>query len=362
MEISLKKVRYAVYCRDVNTSLIAAFFQLSHLLEAGVAVDQSLKELSVLEPSWGLRRVWKDIERRVADGQTLSSSMARWPKVFDSTIIALFRSGEASGELPLACFECQKFLEWQQNLKARLSTVLLYPVFAFFIVFAVVGFLMVYLVPSLEQMLVSSGHEFPWHARILLALSAWFGDYFAYLGFGLFACLILICFARTTLSSIRLITDSLLLKIPIYGSLVLNLTLSRYCETCSRLYGCGIGLTDAMKESEVFVKNRLLGHQLRQTRMSILAGKPLSLSLKSIPLLSNIHIQVLCAGEASGKLVEALARTGNQQRQTSEFRIDRIEKMIGPMVLLLAGFSLLWIVLSLLAPIYQNAVESVILT
>jgi type II secretory pathway component PulF len=78
-------------------------------------------------------------------------------------------------------------------------------------------------------------------------------------------------------------------------------------------------------------------------------------------LLSNIHIQVLSAGEVSGKLVEALARTGNQQRRVSEFRIDRVEKMIGPAVLLLAGFSLLWVVLSLLGPIYQNAVDSVIL-
>ncbi|MFT7213212.1 MAG: type II secretory pathway component PulF [Granulosicoccus sp.] len=361
MEISHKKLSYKVYCSDIQSSLIAAFFQLSHLLEAGVGVDQSIRELVAMEPRWALRRVWRDIERSVVDGQALSVSMKRWPDVFDSTLIALLRSGEGCGELSSACLDCQQFLEWQQNIKARITTVLLYPVLALVIVFGVLGFLMVYLVPSLEGLLLSSGHEFPWHAQTLLSVSQWIKNYLFYVVVSLCICFLMLCIARVAFSGVRLFADALLLKVPLYGTLILNLTLSRYCETCSRLYGCGIGLADAMEKSEDLVKNRVLHAQLRDTRIDVLSGKSLSVALRAMPLLSNIHIQVLSAGEASGKLAEALARTGNQQRRVSEYRIERIEKMIGPAVLLLAGLSLLWVVLSLLGPIYQNAVDSVIL-
>jgi type II secretory pathway component PulF len=253
------------------------------------------------------------------------------------------------------------FLEWQQSIKARITTVLLYPVFALVIVFGVLGFLMVYLVPSLEGLLLSSGHEFPWHARVLLSLSQWIKHYIFYAVIVLCICLVVLCTARVAFYRVRLFTDALLLRIPLYGTLILNLTLSRYCGICSKLYGSGIGLADAMEKSEASIKNRALNSQLRQTRMNILSGKSLSVALTTIPLLSNIHIQVLSAGEASGRLVEALARTGTQQRRVSEFKIERIEKMIGPAVLLVAGFALLWVVLSLLGPIYKNAVDSVIL-
>lgn len=362
MEISYKQVSDKVYVGDVQSSLIAAFFQLTHLLEAGVGVDQSLRELITMESRWALRRVWKDVQQCVVDGKALSASMERWPGVFDSTLIALLRSGEACGQLSSACLDCQKFLEWQQDIKARITTVLFYPVFALVIVSGVLVFLMIYLVPSLEELLVSSSYEFPWHARILLTLSQWTKDYFVYAAMGICLCIALLCIARVIFDRVRFFTDAVLLRIPLYGTLILNLTLSRYWETCSRLYGSGMGLSDAMEKSENFIENRVLNTQLRHTRFSLLAGKSLSAALRTVPLLSNIHIQVISAGEATGNLAEALARTGTQQRRVSEFRIERIEKIIGPVVLLFAGFILLWVVLSLLGPIYQSAVDSVILS
>lgn len=361
MEISHKQVSRRVYCRDVQPSLIAAFFQLTYLLEAGVGLGASLKEVSALEHRWALQRVWIDIEKSVIDGQSFSVSMERWPSVFDATLIALLRSGETRGQLSSACFDCLEFLEWQQNIKARMTTVLLYPIFALIIVGGVLGFLMVYLVPSLEELLRSSGHQFPWHARILLTLSEWIQQYFILLVIGTGVCGAVLGVARITSIRASQLHDALLLRIPLYGTLILNLTLSRYFETCAKLYASGIGLTDAMQKSECFVKNLTLRAQLYQARLNIVAGKSLSVALGAVSTLSPIHIQVLSAAEISGQLGKALERTGSQQRRVADNRIEHIEKMIGPVVLLVAGFSLLWVVLSLLSPIYESAVDSVIL-
>lgn len=360
MEISHKKPKQYVYCRHKQSSLIAAFFQLTHLLDAGVAVDQSIKEIALNEQAWFLRRVWRDVELGIADGHALSVSMQRWPGVFDSTLVALLRSGEARGQLSAACNDCQQFLEWRQDVKARITTVLLYPVFALFTVFGVLGFLLAYLVPTLEGLLVSSNHEFAWHAILLLTLSQWLRESFVSLSLLVVCVFTGLFIARYLHYGVMILTDSLLLKIPLYGTLMQNLSLSRYCEMCSRLYGSGISLAEAMEKSEVFIQNRALRDGLRDTRLNVLAGKSLSSALKSVPRLSTVHIQVLSAGEASGRLVEALAKTGSQQRQLCELRIERLEKLIGPVVLFFAGGALLWVVASLLGPIYQNAVNSVI--
>lgn len=361
MEISHKKVAYKVYCHDIQSSLIAAFYQLAHMTEAGIGVNQTIKALIEIEPRWALRRVWRDVEHRVVGGQALSVAMAPWPTVFDTTLIALLASGEACGKLAAACRDCYEYLEWQQNIKARLSTVLFYPVFALVIVLGVLGFLMIYLVPSLEGLLLTNDYEFPWHAQLLLSLSQWIKESWFYGVSTLGVCILFFSFMRLVFERVRLFVDGVILRVPLYGSLVFNLTLSRYCEICSRMYGSGIGLTDAMQKSESFIDNRVLNNQLRHTRNDLLSGKSLASALSAIPMLSNMHIQVLCAGEASGVLGEALARTGSQQRRTADLQIDRIEKMIGPAVLLFAGASLLWVVVSLLGPIYENAIESVIL-
>ena len=362
MDISHKQGSYKVYCHNVESSLIAAFFQLGHLLGAGIGVDQSIRELILLESRWSLRRVWRDVERSVVDGQALSVSMQRWPTVFDSTLIALLKSGESCGQLSSACDDCQLYLEWQQNIKARISAVLLYPLFALVMVVGVLGFLMVYLVPTLESLLKSSGYEFPWHAQVLLVISQWAKDYLLYALSGVCIVYVVLYVARVANGRVRLISDAVLLKIPLYGYLTLNLTFSRYCEMCSRLYGSGIALTDAMEKSEAFIKNRALKLQLQQARMHIVAGQSLSAALASVLMLSSIHVQVLGAGEMTGKLALALSRTGTQQRRTAEIKIDRIEKLLGPLVLVVAGAALLWVVFSLLGPIYQNAVETVVLT
>ena len=361
MEISHKKIARNVYCHDIQSSLIAAFYQLAHLTEAGIAVDQTIRELIEVEQRRSLRRVWRDIERAVVDGQALSMALSRWPKVFDSTLVALLTSGEACGKLADACRDCHEYLEWQQNLKARLSAVLFYPLFALVIVLGVLIFLMVYLVPALEGLLLTGGYVFPWHAQLLLSVSQWVKAYWIYSLVVVCVGFLLISLMRVMVARIQLFIDGVILKAPLYGSLVFNLTLSRYCEICSRLYGSGIGLTDAMQKSESFIDNRTLNNQLRHTRLNLQAGKSLSTALSVVPMLSNIHIQVLCAGEASGSLVEALARTASQQRRLADLQISRLEKMIGPVILLLAGASLLWVVVSLLGPIYENAIESVIL-
>ncbi len=345
-----------------ETSLSIAFFQLSHLLKAGVAIDHCLGEIIEQETSWKLRRVWRDIAHYVNDGQPLSVSMARWPDVFSATLQALVQSGEASAQLAQACGECRQLLVWRQEVRTRINTALFYPLFTGVLVLAVVGFLMIYLVPALSGFLDISDPDIPWHTLVLLMISDWLRQYMIFataLG-GLLVMLLWMCYRSS--QSLRLVFDRQCLKLPLVGRLLVGVALSRYCENCARLYGRGIALGTAMRISEGVVDNSFLRQSLEQARLLVRSGSSFSVSMSAITQLPDVLIRMLRAGDAAGQLQQSLIQASLQQKQLVDTRIDRIETLLGPALLVFVGTALLWIVLSLLGPIYESAIQAVINT
>jgi len=346
--------------RNTQASLSVAFFQFSQLLHAGVGIDYCLTEVVEIETSRELRRVWRDIETSVKAGESLSAAMARWPAVFSKTLVALVKSGESAGELAKVCAECQQLIDWQQNVKSRLSEALIYPVFAFAIVTAVISFLVIYLVPSLKGFLLASPTKIPWHTALLLDVSLWLKEYIFLFLLVLISLLVVLILGYQCLGSIRTRIDSFLMVCPYWGPLTVAVNLSRYCENCAKLYSAGVGLSMAMQISEGLVSNTALESEFCQARIQVISGRPLSQSLSDIHWIPRIIIRMVKAGESAGQLPKCLTKAGTQQKQIVDQQIGRLEKAIGPLVLLLVGSVMLWIVVSLLGPIYQSAIDAVV--
>lgn len=340
-------------------SLSLAFFQMSHLLNAGVSIEYCLEEIANQEVSWKLCRVWKDLARRVKEGQSLSGSMLLWPGIFNSTIVAIIKSGEISGELVSSLVECRKMIMWRAGVAARIQTVLVYPLFAFTVVVAVVIFLLVYLVPSLAGFIDDPKTTVIWHTRTLLLISNWLQENYKIgaLTVASILGLTITCYALS--KEFRLYIDRLVTQLPYAGGFFLGISLSRYCENCAKLYERGVTLDSAMRISEGTVANRATRFFLIRARQSVVAGNSFSASIEKLPNIPVVFLRMLKAGEASGELNTSMLQASLQQQQITDLRIDRIEKLIGPLLLILVGLVLLWIVISLLGPIYQSAVDSV---
>ena len=355
-----RQLNYKLRGAKDDMSLVVAFFQMSHLISAGVGIEHCLDEVAHQEGSWRLRRVWRTLSRQIKDGRSLSSAMSDWPGVFSSTLVAIVQSGEASGQMASSLNECRQMLLWRAGVSTRIQTVLVYPVFAFATVLAVVAFLLIYLVPSMAGFLDHSASEVPWHTVLLLQTSRWLQQNYAITVAVVVAIIVIASICYCCVPACRKYLDRKLLDSPYIGRLLLGISLSRYSENCARLYERGLPLDAAMHISEGVVPNRALRGSLIDARLRVVSGSAFSTSVGRISYLPAIFVRMLKAGDTSGQLKDSLMQASVQQQQMTDTRIDRIEKMIGPVLLVLVGIVLLWIVVSLLGPIYQSAIDAVI--
>lgn len=343
-----------------SASIGMSFFHLTHLLKAGISPGEALLELSALEGHSKHRRVWGSVSAQVATGSSLSKALGSWPQVFDEVSVALVRAGEVSGKLGHACEQVCELNARHEQTRVRIVTALFYPLFAVVLLIGVIGFLFVSVVPSLEGFLLMNHAGIAWHTRSLLSLSGWLQLHGLswLLGIALVTCSVLA--ARRYSRTCQLRTDRWMMALPLIGPIQSGLSLGRYARVSAQLYQSGIDLSDALLYSEALVSNTALRQELCQARGQMLAGSSLGSAMSSISCVSGSFKRLVVVGESAGALGKTLSQAGEQHELLAGIRMQRIEKLIGPVMLVIVGMCLLWLVISILGPVYGSAIDVVV--
>ena len=336
-------------------TLAVPLFHLRHLVAAGVPLAEALVDVAALEPRGARRALWRDAATRVAAGASLSRALADFPADIDPTALALVRAGEAGGRLPALLAELEAHLRWRHELGARLRTVTLYPLFATLVLLAVTAFLIGHVVPALARFLEGGGTALAWHGTLLLALGRFVAD--RALPLALLVAVPLAAFALAPRLGARAhrVHDALVLRAGGVGRLVAALATARWARTTALLYGSGIALDEALAIAEGTLGNRALADELAGARAALLGGCGLGAALGACPSVPRTLARLVAAGESAGALGDALEQGAVQLRSSSDHAIARLEALIGPALLCATGTLLLWIVVSVLSPLYTGA-------
>lgn len=335
-------------------TLAVPIFHLRHLLAAGVPLADALDDVASLEPRGRRRALWRSAAARVASGSSLSAALACWPRDIDPTALALLRAGEASGRLADLLAELETHLRWRDELGARLRTVTLYPAFALLVLVGVVGFLLGHVVPELATFLDDGGAGLAWHGTLLLALSAFVAAHAVPLLVVLALAVLPFALApRLGHAAVRW-RDAVVLRTGFVGRLVATLRTARWARTVSLLYGAGIALDEALAIAEGTLGDRALAAELAGARTALLGGRGLGRALGACPSVPATLARLVAAGESAGALQEALHHGAEQLQGGSRHAIARAEALLGPALLCATGTLLLWIVVSVLVPLYAG--------
>ncbi|MFK7859034.1 MAG: type II secretion system F family protein [Granulosicoccus sp.] len=336
-----------------------AFFQLSRMLSAGVSLSDALHGLAT-DGAARDQPSWRSIASYVSAGKTLSEALDRKPLSTDKTVIALLKAGEAGGQLNAACEAIYEYLQWHHELRQRLFTLLIYPLFSLCVLVGVTGFLFISVVPSIKSFLLSSGNVLEWHTVALIGLSSWMSHFYlpALITCMALALLITLMFAFS--QRLRLLCDKCVLRLPIIGRLITDIALSRYARCCAQMYANGVALESSMELAEGAVVNRVIRAELSHARITMIGGASLADSMRGVSLLPYLFTRLIAVGEYAGQLAEVLTQIGEHQSAAAEASIKRLEQLIGPLLLMIVGTMLLWIVVSILAPVYNIAIATVV--
>jgi type IV pilus assembly protein PilC len=333
--------------------LINFTFHIEQLTKSGVPLLDSLKDI---RDSFEYSR-FTDVLQTVIDdiegGKTFSLALSQHPQIFDKVYVTLVRVGEETGNLSEVLRDLAETIMWQDELASQTRKIMIYPAIVAIVVLSVVSFLMMYLMPQLLPFITNIGSEIPLHTRVLVSLSEIFVNYW-YLIFSVPIILyIVVIVTARKYPALRYFLDGIKLKVWLIGPLNTKIKLARFASYFAMMYSSGITVLDALSISEDMVDNLVLEDSIHKTRNSISEGAQISESFERIGVFPSMIVRMLKVGEDTGAMDEALLNVSYFYNREVNESIDKLETAIMPVLTILLGGIMLWIMMAVLGPVYD---------
>lgn len=334
--------------------LINLLFHMQMLLRAGVPLIGALQDLRDGADSLELRQVAASLIDRIQNGSSLADAMAADPGIFSDVMVHLVRSGEVTGQLSEVLGDLVRSLKWQSELASQTKKLLMYPAFVTITITGVVVFLMVYLVPQLVGFIRNMGQEVPLQTRMLIWLSSAFVNYWWLILPTPVALILGVAAAARANVQFRFKLHQAMLAIPVVGPVIKKIILARMTDSFALMYRTGIPVIEALSYCEKITTNLPVQQALIRTRERIANGTSISDAFAAESLFPSLVVRMLRVGESTGALDEALANVSYFFTRDIEESIERVQALIEPVLTVVLGLILGWIMLAVLGPIYDT--------
>ena len=332
--------------------LAVATRQLSTLIGAGLSLDAALGTVAGQVEKAPLAKALEQAKDAVTQGEALHQALAAEGKIFPPIYLSMAEVGENSGTLDQALSNLAGLLEEQARLRSRIIAALAYPLLMAIVGCGVLLFLVGYVLPKVTQMLLELEQVLPLPTRMLIAASDLLQSYGWLLAILLVVTLL---FGRRWVASDsgRLTVDRWRLKLPISGRLNLLIATSRFSRTLSTLLGSGLPLLRGLDITGKLLNNRILEQAIADAGRQVREGASLAAPLQKAKLFPSMLTQMIAVGEKSGELEQMLGRVADSCDQQIELTINRLLALLEPIMILLMGGAVGFIVLAILLPIFQ---------
>ena len=339
--------RRAVPARLSDEALALACHRLAGLLGCGGALAAALHAIATDAPDRRERAAWHELGERVAAGAPLSSALAAQPATFGIDMVARVRAAEADGSLGAAFEDLERLAVQRGEHRSRLRAALAYPLLAAVTLSLAMGFLLVRIVPLLVDGVGAGLPAVPaWHAQPLLQASRWL-SHPAGVGAAVGSVVTGGALFWYLASTGRGIGGA--------GRIGAAFELSRIAGTLSRLHAAGLPLDEALDIAARGCAGSRRREGLLSARRRLVGGASLSDALSGAQAVPALFVRFVAAGESAGTLDAALSRVADHHEREARRRLASAEALTGPVVLAVFGAVLLWVIVSVLLPVYERA-------
>jgi type IV pilus assembly protein PilC len=361
--LSLEEVRQSIFSGGdlnqifsrPNTKDVVVFTrQLSTLIEADVPLAEGMRTLAQQTDKPSFARIIADVSDRLEGGTSLSGAFAAHPKLFSQFYIKLIRSGELSGRLQQSLLYLADYLERNQAIVGKVRNALAYPAFVIFAMVVVALIMVSYVLPQLLVIFKETGvQNLPITTRALMAVTD-FANQYMVLILGMLVLIVVGSWQWVRTTEGRSWWDGTKIRLPIFGTILKSLYLSRIAENMATLIKSDIAILDALRVTGDIVDNVVYRDILLHAEESVRGGGAMSDVLRQyrgeVPSLMTSMIAI---GERTGKMDYMLGHVSKFYRMESESRIDSISSLIEPVLVVVLGLGVAVIVSAVLLPLYS---------
>lgn len=346
-----KEVSFTFLQRVSSEDIGITTRQLATLLQAGVPMVDSLNALIDQTDNAALKRILSQVKTQVNEGTSLADALAKH-KVFDHIYVNMVRAGESSGTLDVVLERLADFKEGQAKIQGEIVGALMYPLIMVFVGFVNITIMFTVVVPRITKIFEHAKVQLPITTRILIFTSSTVKNYWW---------LILILMVGTVFLFRRWINsekgraqwDAITLKLPIFGSLRRMIAVSRFARTLGTLLSSGVSLLVALDIVKNVVANAVLARVIETTSDAIREGEEIAPPLKRSGEFPPMVIHMIAIGEKSGQLEQMLNRVAIAYEQRVDVRLKSLMSLLSPLLILVMGGAVGFIVFSILTPILQ---------
>ena len=341
------------YFKRVSFNDIVNFTrQLSTMVVAGLSLPESLSILRSQTTNTVFADVLVDVEHQIVGGGNLGDALSRYPKYFSGTYIALVRAGESSGTLDQVLTRLADSMEAQRDFRGKVQGALIYPIIIIIGMVGVVFVMMTVVVPKLTDLYKDMNIELPVTTKILIGISDFFvRDWWLMI---LIIVGLVIGFRRWRTTSVgEHVIDTLMLKIPIFGELQKKIILVEFTRTLGMLITSGIHILEGLTILKNSLGNVLFREAITEIAKKVEKGFPLGDSFAQYPVFPPIVSQMMKVGEETGKLDDTLLKLSRYFQTESENLVKGLTAAIEPIIMVILGLGVGFIVISVITPIYS---------
>ncbi|MCY2951750.1 MAG: type II secretion system F family protein [Planctomycetota bacterium] len=341
------------FCRVRVTDLAVFTRQMASLLKAGLPMVQALTTLRRQCSNARLGEIVEAIEESLSqDAGPLSESLDEYPQVFDPVYRGLVRSGEEAGNLPEVLNNLAKHLGQSAKLRGQVIGAFIYPAFLLILGLTAIFVLMTFVIPRFQELFESFKQNLPWPTQVLITLSAFLSTWWWAVVVAVAAVVSLAC-ALLRKRSIREKVDRRLIRLPLFGPMLLKVEIARISHTFAALLNSGVPILDALRVTGDTARNLAMKGTFPNLVKGISSGQTLAEAMDKTGLYPPMVVNLIRTGEDTGELPEMLTELSSIYEDEAERTVTGTVKLLEPLLIVLMGGIIAGIVAAVILPIFR---------
>ena len=327
--------------------------QLSTMIKAGVPLLQSFDIVARGSENPKMTKLLLAIKSDIETGTSLNQAFRKYPMHFDALYCNLIEAGEQAGILENLLDRLSTYMEKTEAIKSKIKSALMYPVAILVVAFVVVAVIMLFVVPSFKDVFTSFGATLPGPTLIVIAISEFFTQYW-YLVLGApiaGAYFFLQAWKRN--EKVQKTMDRLLLKMPIFGTLVEKSVIARWTRTMSTMFAAGVPLVESLDSVGGAAGNSVFAEGTKRIQQEVSQGTSLSMAMAEQRLFPVMVLQMTTIGEESGSLDHMLGKAADFYEAEVDDMVAGISSLMEPIIIVVLGVLIGGIVVAMYLPIFK---------
>ena len=336
-------------------TLVVFTRQLATMIDAGLPLVQCLEILSTQEPDRNFRKVLEQVKASVEAGSTFADALKKHPKVFDDLYANLVAAGEMGGILDTILNRLASYTEKSMKMKARVKSAMKYPVVVFIVAMGITIIMLVKVVPTFAGMFKSMGkRELPALTQGVMNASNWVvANLWIVLGAIVGSVAGMMALVRWPPG--RKFVDRLLLKIPVFGTLIRKAAIARFTRTLGTLVASGVPILDSLEIVARTSGNKIIEEGIFYTREKISEGKSIAGPLMETNIFPRMVVQMIAVGESTGALDVMLTKIADFYDDEVDQSVEAVLSLIEPLIMVVLGGLIGFLLLAMYMPIFSMA-------